>query len=162
MERHLHPRLLERELRDLMQDLHYAVRILRRAPASTAVAILTLVLGIAACITVFSWIDGLLWHPLPGTGDPDRLAMLESLTPNGYILTSWSGFRDYRDNVKQFSGLAVSTITLSNVGQETARAWSGASWPRATTSTCCGPEFISDTASCGRSAPTSPEAGRWW
>jgi len=103
-------------MRDLWQDLRFGVRILLRTPAFTAVAILTLSLGIAACVTVFSWIDGLLWHPLPGTGDRDRLVMLESVTPNGYVLTSWSDYRDYRDSVKQLSGLAVSSITLFNVG----------------------------------------------
>ena len=103
-------------MRDLWQDLRFGVRILLRSPAFTAAAILTLSLGIAACITVFSWIDGLLWHPIPGTSDPDRLVMLESVTPNGYILTSWSDYRDYRDNVKDLSGLAVSSMSLFNVG----------------------------------------------
>jgi len=103
-------------MRDLWQDLRFGVRILLRTPAFTAVAILTLSLGIAACVTVFSWIDGLLWHPIPGVSDPDRLAMLESVTPNGYILTSWSDYRDYRDSVRQLSGLAVSTNSVFNVG----------------------------------------------
>ena len=103
-------------MRDFWQDLRFGVRILLRTPAFTAVAILTLSLGIAACITVFSWIDGLLWHPIRGVGDPDRLVMLESVTPNGYILTSWSDYRDYRDSVKQLSGLAVATSTPFNTG----------------------------------------------
>jgi len=103
-------------MRGLWQDLRFGVRILRRSPAFTAGAILTLSLGIAACVTVFSWIDGLLWHPVPGTTDPDRLVMLESVTPNGYILTSWSDYRDYRDSARQLSSLAVSTISPFNVG----------------------------------------------
>jgi predicted permease len=103
-------------MRDLWQDLRFGVRILLRNPGFTAVAVITLALGIAASTTVFSWIDGLIWHPLPGTSDPDRLVMLESVTPNGYFLTSWSDFRDYRDNVKQLAGLAACFMTQFNVG----------------------------------------------
>ena len=48
-----------------MNDLRYAVRLLRRAPGYAAVAILTIALGIGATTTLFSVAYGVLWKPLP-------------------------------------------------------------------------------------------------
>lgn len=58
-----------------MNELRFALRSLRRAPAFTAVAVLTLALGIGATTAVFSVVDGVLIRPLPFR-DPDRLVML--------------------------------------------------------------------------------------
>ncbi len=51
-------------MRSLYEDLRYAIRVLRGSPGFTAVAVLTLALGIAANTTVFGWIE-LCWctHP---------------------------------------------------------------------------------------------------
>ena len=54
------------------QDAHYAMRALRRAPAFTATAIVTLVVGFAAAVSIFAVVHGILLRPLPFT-DPDRL-----------------------------------------------------------------------------------------
>ncbi len=50
---------------DLRQDLHYAVRVLRRNPGYTLTAMLCLALGIGVNSTVFSMVDELFWEPLP-------------------------------------------------------------------------------------------------
>jgi hypothetical protein len=69
----------------ILKDVTFGWRILRRSPWFTAVAVLTLGLGIAVNSTVFSWIDSVLLHPVPGVGDPGELALIETVTPTGEI-----------------------------------------------------------------------------
>jgi len=104
-------------MRSLYEDLRYALRVLRGSPGFTAVAVLTLALGIAANATVFGWIDSLLVHPFPGVAGGGRLAALETVSPSGeYTNTSYRDYRDYRDRLKSFSGLAASLANAFNVG----------------------------------------------
>ena len=96
-------------MRALFQDLRFGLRMLRGNPGFTVVAVLTLALGIAASTTVFSWIDGVLLHPIPGVRDGRQLVQFETLTPNSEpILNSYPDYRDYRDHLKLISGLVVS------------------------------------------------------
>jgi hypothetical protein len=104
-------------MRSLYEDLCYAIRVLRGSPGFTAVAVLTLALGIAANATVFGWIDTLLVRPFPGVAGGGRLVALETVSPSGeYSNTSYRDYRDYRDSVKSFSGLAASLLNAFNVG----------------------------------------------
>ena len=104
-------------MRSLYEDLRYAFRVLRGSPGFTAVAVLTLALGIAANATVFGWIDTLLVRPFPGVAGGGRLAALETVSPSGeYSNTSYRDYRDYRDSLKSFSGLAASLLNAFNVG----------------------------------------------
>ncbi len=62
-------------MRDLMQDLRYAVRALARRPAFTIIAVITLALGIGANTAVFSVVNGIVLKRLP-FHEPDRLVTL--------------------------------------------------------------------------------------
>ena len=110
-----------------LRDVRFGLRILRRSPWFTAIAVLTLGLGIAVNTTVFGWIDSVLLHPYPGVGDARQLALIETVTPNGEYLaaTSWLDYRDYRDNLKLVSGVALGRFTPLSVGfgGRTARGW---------------------------------------
>src|ERR1019366_6114894 len=110
-----------------MKDARFGLRILRRSPWFTAVAVLTLGLGIAVNTTVFSWIDSVLLDPFPGVGDPHQLALIETVTPTGEYLvnTSYLDYRDYRDTLQLVSGVALGRFTPLSVGADgrTARAF---------------------------------------
>jgi putative ABC transport system permease protein len=66
------------------QDVRYALRTFRRSPAFTAVAVLTLALGIGINSTIFSLADGVLFRPLPYR-DPGRLFLLSGVGPPEHV-----------------------------------------------------------------------------
>src|SRR6516165_4192204 len=67
---------------DLALDVSYAGRVLRRAPGFTAVAVLTLALGIGATTAIFSVVNAAMLRPLP-FHDAGRLVFLWNRTPDG-------------------------------------------------------------------------------
>ncbi len=69
-------------LTELRQDIGYAVRMMRRTPAFTAAALVTLALGIGANSAIFSVVNGVLLQSLPFR-DAERLHLLQMLYPDG-------------------------------------------------------------------------------
>ena len=114
-------------LQTLWQDARFSLRVFVAKPAFTAVAVLTLALGIAVSSTVFSWIDGVLLHPYPGVSDTRGLALIETVSAIGepLVATSYLDYRDYRDNLKLVSAVAVGRLTPLSVGADgnAERAW---------------------------------------
>jgi len=105
----------------LLQDLRYALRKLPRNPGFSAVAVLSLALGIGANAVVFSVVNGLLLRPLP-VERPNQLVFLE--TKSG-ITQSFPNYRDLRDRNETFSGLVgfrLVPMALESTGGPT-RIW---------------------------------------
>jgi len=90
----------------LLQDLRYGLRMLAKAPGFTAVAVLTLAIGIGGNATVFSWIRTVLLNPLPGILHADQFVAVETVMPSGeYHTSSYPDYKEYRDRNTVFSGL---------------------------------------------------------
>jgi putative ABC transport system permease protein len=100
----------------LVKDLWYGFRTLRRTPAFTSVAVLTLALGIGATTAVFSVVHAVLLRPLP-YADQQRLTVLWEVAKKrefGLIELSYPNYRDWREQNKVFAELAA--LTSSNSG----------------------------------------------
>ncbi|MBA2623923.1 MAG: ABC transporter permease [Chthoniobacterales bacterium] len=93
----------------MIADLQYALRMLLKAPAFTAIAVITLALGIGANSAIFSVIDTVLLRPLPFK-DPDRLVMVWGGSSREGKIDSNHSFPDYadlRDQTQSFSAMAA-------------------------------------------------------
>src|SRR6266849_7212377 len=105
----------------LWQDIRYALRMMRRTPGFTAVAVLSLGLGIGANTAIFSLINTLMLRTLP-VQQPGQLVELLQKYPgeprgNGYF--TWPSYEYYRDHNHVFSELiAASAQSRFSVGGE--------------------------------------------
>ena len=93
----------------MLNDLHYAVRMFRKNPGFTAVAVITLALGIGANATIFSVVNAVLLRPLPFT-DPRRLLALgEGIPKLGFPKMGFSppDFDVFARNQKSFETLGA-------------------------------------------------------
>jgi predicted permease len=106
---------------NLLQDLRYGLRVLRRNPGFAATAILTLALGIGATTAIFSVVDTVMFKPLPFPS-ADRLVRVQSViaaTGHGDV-ASYPDFVDWRVRNHVFDGIAVfrtNDFTLIGVGE---------------------------------------------
>ncbi len=94
-------------------DLRFALRMLRRSPGFSLLAILCLTLGIGANAAVFSWIEGILFRPYPAVAHQERLVAIGGTSrdqPRGTPL-SWPDFQDLQRSCTLCETLFVSKIT---------------------------------------------------
>jgi len=97
------------QLETLWQDLRYALRVLRRQPVFTLIAIFTLALGIGANTAIFSVVNAVILRPLPYR-DAGRLAMLWTDDPKHDVHeagTSYPNFLDWRTQSQFFAEMAI-------------------------------------------------------
>jgi len=95
-------------LSDLVQNLRYSARTLRLSPGFTAVAILTLALGIGANTAIFSFVDNVLLKPLPYP-EPDRIMLVLEHLPSGPFGTTTLDFLDWQKQTSVFEFVAGQT-----------------------------------------------------
>ena len=107
-------------MENLLQDLSYALRTLRRSPSFTIVAILTLAIGIGANTAIFSFVDGVLLKPLPYANADRIVRVLEKPpgAPDARNGISTLNFLDWQRQNTVFEYMAARTggsVTLTGV-----------------------------------------------
>lgn len=108
---------------DLIQDLHYGLRLLRKAPGFGFVVIVTLALGIGANTAIFSVVDAILLRPLPYFHSQQLVSVLEDnkkegITPTGAPYTDFEEIRD-SGMFAQVGGADRHDLTLTGAGDPT-------------------------------------------
>ena len=96
-----------------LQDLRFGLRMLRRSPGFSVLAILCLTLGIGANAAVFSWVEGILFRPYPAVTHQERLVAIGGTTRGeaGGNPLSWPDFLDLQRSCTLCDTLFVSKIT---------------------------------------------------
>ena len=110
----------------LGSDVRYAARLLAKSPGFTAVAIVSLALGVGANTTIFSLLNAFLLQPLPGR-EPARLATVYTSDYSGplYGASSYPDYLDFRSGSRAFEGLAafgMKPLLFTPGGREPARS----------------------------------------
>jgi len=97
----------------LIQDLRYSLRILRKSPTFTVVAVITLALGIGANTAIFSVADAFLLRPV-SLSNPDRLVMVMELSPGQNVGEAGSfstvapgNFEDWKEQSRSFASMTA-------------------------------------------------------
>jgi predicted permease len=93
-------------LETLLQDLRFGLRILRKSPGFTAVAVLTLALGIGATTAIFSVVYGVLLRPLPYAHSGRIMAVFEVNSAGQWAHLADPNFDDFRDQSRCFQAIA--------------------------------------------------------
>ena len=103
----------------LLRDLRFAFRNLRRAPGFTALAVITLGLGVGANAAIFSVVNGVMLRPLPYP-QPDRLFTVWTTDPEGLVggTMSQPDLRDIQSEIPKLraAGFSNSSLTLTGFG----------------------------------------------
>src|SRR5271154_3793242 len=104
---------------DLLQDIRHGLRVLRGSPGFTAVALISLALGIAIATSAYSEMNGLILRDIPLVSDPGQLVALQ--TP-----VSYPAYKRYRELTGLFSStlayIAPAPFGVSMSGH-TERTW---------------------------------------
>ncbi|MCU1280425.1 MAG: Permease, partial [bacterium] len=105
---------------DVVQDVKFALRTFRKNPAFTAVAAVTLALGIGANAAIFSLVDAIVLHPLP-LPSPEQIVSVTNRTPGDMgDWLSWPDFADVRDQSRAFHAIVAyrsDQYVLTGIGE---------------------------------------------
>lgn len=102
----------------MLQDVRYALRVLRGNPGVTAAALAALALGIGANTAIFSLMDAVVLRPLPYP-NPDRLMSVAATEQGRAMGTSWPMFRDWQEQTRVFERLGAydgGSVSLTRIG----------------------------------------------
>jgi putative ABC transport system permease protein len=152
----------------LLQDFRYALRQLRKKPGFTAVAVLTLALGIGATTAIYSVVDSLLFRPLPYNTSSRIVRVWNTFPPRGMmeIPASEPEFLEYSQSQSfaHFAGFSTGAVTLTGSGDpvRVAAAWGTSDFFRVMgTKPLLGRVFTPDEFQTGRGQVAVLNFGLW-
>src|SRR5688572_10040768 len=99
----------------LIKDIRYGIRSLTKRPGFTAIAVITLALGIGASTAIFSVVDGVLLRPLPYPDSEQIVQLREVSQRGGRMAFTDPNFRDVSARSRMFQGVAQYGGTLTTV-----------------------------------------------
>jgi len=103
-----------------LQDIRYGLRMLRKSPGFTAVAVVTLALGMGATTAIFSVVRAVLLKSLPYPNPEQLMVLDENQQASGRMSVGWPNFLDWQAQSRSFEALAAYRDidrSLTGVGQ---------------------------------------------
>jgi len=109
-------------MQNLGHDLRFALRMLTKAPGFTAIAVVTLALGIGVNTAIFTWMKAIVLEPLPGVERPAELVMLAGQNRDGTGCcwgTSYLNYVDYHNRATTLDilGYEIASVSITVDGQ---------------------------------------------
>jgi predicted permease len=105
-------------IENLLGDLRNAGRTIRRMPGLAAVIVVSLAIGIGVNTTILSWIQTILYKPLPGVSGAANFLLVEPRSETGgYPGASWLEYRDLQRQVPALRDIVASQMVPFNVGE---------------------------------------------
>jgi len=122
-------------IEDLWKDVRHAIRLLRRSPGFTAVALLTLALGIGGSTAIYSIVHAVMFRPLPYY-KPDALVRIYETNPTRNVWTSHASIPNYLSWKEEVRSLELAVF------QEDSPIWTGDGEPERLESVAATPSFL--------------------
>jgi putative ABC transport system permease protein len=108
-------------MRTFLKDVQFGLRVLWKSKGFTAVAVLTLGLGIGVNAAIFSGVSAFVLRPLGGVGEPERVVSVFETSAadgsHGYNELSYPDLLDYRARTDVFEGLLAHTMAQAALGE---------------------------------------------
>ena len=97
----------------MLQDLRFGFRMLWKSPGFSALALITLALGIGANTSMFSVVNSVLLRPLPYE-KPERIVQIIDTIPSSgaFITSSFPKFNFLRENARSFQAMAAQSVII--------------------------------------------------
>lgn len=100
------------------RDVRHASRMIARMPGLATVVIVSLAIGIGVNVAIFSWVQALVFKPLPGVRDAASFHLVEPRAETGsHTGASWLEYRDLRERLSSFQDLLAFRMVPFNVGE---------------------------------------------
>ena len=104
-------------LEHLVRDIRHAARSIVRMPVLATVVVVSLAIGIGVNAAIFSWIQGLVFKPLPGVREAASFQLIEPRSDIGsHVGTSWPEYRDLRERLTSFREILAYKMVPLTIG----------------------------------------------